>query len=76
MEMSIDEVIKKYKNDAEWERSHNNTDYYEEYEQIAEWLEKYQKIQKTYERFQKDDNYHPVMAWIDVMAVIENGQID
>lgn len=46
MGMTIDEVIKRYKNDAEWERSHNNTDYYEEYKQIAEWLEKYQKIEQ------------------------------
>ncbi len=39
-------------------------------------MRKYQKIQKTYERFQKDDDYHPVMGWLDVMAVIEDGNVE
>jgi hypothetical protein len=55
MGMTIDEVIKKYKNDAEWERIHNNTDYYEEYEQIAEWLEKYQKIEGIVRAYYNDE---------------------
>lgn len=44
--MTIDEAIEKYKNQAEWEHSHNNTDYYEEYEQLAKWLEQLQKIKE------------------------------
>lgn len=68
--MKLDEAITKFKNNAEYERTHGNLQGCLEFRQIAEWLEKYQKIQKTYERFQKDDNYHPVMAWLDVMAVI------
>jgi hypothetical protein len=39
-------------------------------------IDKYQKIQKTYERFQQDDDYHPVMAWLDVMAVIGDGDAE
>ena len=37
MGMTIDEAIEKYKNQAEWEHSHNNMDYCEEYEQLAKW---------------------------------------
>lgn len=62
MGMSIDEVIKKYKNQAEWEHSHNNMDYCEEYEQLAKWLEQLQKIKEIAEKW-KADNFTDGFAW-------------
>ena len=42
-------------------------------DEAIDTMRKYEKIQETYRRFQKDDEYHPFMAWLDVMAVIEDG---
>lgn len=74
MGMTIDEVIKKYKNDAEWERIHNNTDYYVEYEQIAEWLEKYQKIEQIVKTW--DDEENAMILADELREVIEDGNVD
>ena len=41
-----------------------------------EVMRKYQKIQEIYERFQKDGDYYHHMAWLDVMEVIDNGNVD
>ncbi len=44
MGMSIDEAITRYKNNAEYERTHGNLQGCLEFRQLAEWLEQYQKI--------------------------------
>ena len=39
-------------------------------------IRKYQRIQEIYERFQKDGGYYHHMAWLDVMEVVKNGNVD
>ncbi len=44
--------------------------------EAIETMHKYQKIQEIYDRFQKyGDNYHH-MAWLDVMEVVKDGNVD
>ena len=54
MGMTIDKAIIRYKNNAEYERTHGNLQGCLEFRQLAEWLEKYQKITKI------------VNHWVDV----------
>ena len=44
MGMTLDETIKRYKNNAEYERTHGNLQGCLEFRQLAKWLEKLQKI--------------------------------
>jgi hypothetical protein len=41
-----------------------------------EIMRKYKKIQEIYERFQKDGDYYHHMAWLDVVEVLEDGNVD
>lgn len=45
MGTTIDEAIKRYKNNAEYERTHGSLQGCLEFRQLAEWLEQLQKIQ-------------------------------
>ena len=45
MEITIDKAIERYKNNAEYERTHGNLQGCLEFKQLAEWLEKLQKIE-------------------------------
>lgn len=45
MGMKLDEAITRYKNNAEYERTHGNLQGCLEFRQLVEWLEKLQKIQ-------------------------------
>lgn len=47
MEKSIDEAIKRFQSNAEYERTHGNLQGCLEFRQIAEWLEQLQKIDKS-----------------------------
>ena len=77
MGITIDEAIEKYKNQAEWEHSHDNMDYCEEYEQLAKWLEQLQKIKQiAYPlQFCSTDklNHEAIMK---ICEVLENGNVD
>lgn len=44
--LSLDEVIKRYKNNAEYERTHGNLQGCLEFRQLAKWLEELQKIEQ------------------------------
>lgn len=44
--MTIDAAITRYKNNAEFERTHGNLQGCLEFRQLVEWLEKLQKIKK------------------------------
>lgn len=46
MGMSIDEVIRRFQSNAEYERTHGSLQGCLEFRQIAEWLEKLQKIEQ------------------------------
>ena len=43
--MTLDEAIKRYADNAEYERTHGNLQGCMEFKQLAEWLRKYQKIE-------------------------------
>ena len=44
--MTLDEAIKRYVDNAEYERTHGNLQGCMEFKQLAEWLRKYQKIEQ------------------------------
>lgn len=46
MGITIDEAITRYKNNAEYERTHGNLQGCLEFRQLAKWLEKLQKIEQ------------------------------
>jgi hypothetical protein len=46
MGITIEEAITRYKNNAEFERTHGNLQGCLEFRQLAKWLEKYQKIEQ------------------------------
>lgn len=46
MRVSIDAAITKYKNNAEYERTHGNLQGCLEFRQLAKWLEQLQQIQE------------------------------
>lgn len=46
MGMTIDEAITKYKNNAEYERTHGNLQGCLEFRQLTKWLEQLQQIQE------------------------------
>lgn len=46
MGMTIDEAITRYKNNAEYERTHGNLQGCLEFRQLAKWLEQLQQIQE------------------------------
>ena len=56
MEMTIDEAITKYQNNAEYERTHGNLQGCLEFRQLAEWLEKLQKIQEIVNDWQNQND--------------------
>lgn len=57
MGMTIDKAIIRYKNNAEYERTHGNLQGCLEFRQLAEWLEKYQKITKIEQAIQEMMKY-------------------
>lgn len=46
MKITIDEVITRFKHNAEYERTHGSLQGCLEFRQLAEWLEQLQKIQE------------------------------
>ncbi len=73
MGMTIEEAIIRYKNNAEYERTHGNLQGCLEFRQLVEWLSKYQKIEDIVNnRYGK-----PVFKTLDeVIKVVEDGKTD
>lgn len=46
MVMTIGDIIKRYENNAEYERTHGNLQGFLEFKQLVGWLRKYQKIEQ------------------------------
>ena len=44
--MTLEEAVKRYTDNAEYERTHGNLQGCIEFKQLAEWLHKYQKIEQ------------------------------
>ena len=68
MEISIDEVIKRFQSNAEYERTHGNLQGCLEFRQLAEWLEQLQKI----EQILKDIPYGGETTVRRIQEVIES----
>jgi hypothetical protein len=74
MEMKLDETIERYKNNAEYERTHGNLQGCLEFRQLAEWLEQLQRIEfiLNWREYDVDPNYHTNEDMIDdIRKVIE-----
>lgn len=74
MEMSIEEVITRYKNNAEYERTHGNLQGCLEFRQLAEWLEKLQKIQEIVNSKTTRLSYEE--GFRQIKKVVEDGNVD
>ena len=64
--MTIDEAITRYKNNAEYERTHGNLQGFLEFKQLAKWLEQLQKIEQIY----KDYCFPTKINTFDAMEMI------
>lgn len=47
---NVEEAITRYKNNAEYERTHGNLQGCLEFKQLVKWLEKYQKMQEVLDK--------------------------
>ena len=68
MEMSIEEAIKRFQSNAEYERTHGNLQGCLEFRQLAEWLEQLQKIEQIVNA--EFEEYHPLDRNIYRLALI------
>ena len=68
----IDEAIKRFQSNAEYERTHGNLQGCLEFRQLAEWLRKYHKIAQIL----KDIPYGGDATLKRIQEVIEDGKID
>jgi hypothetical protein len=75
MGMSIDEAIIRYKNNAEYERTHGNLQGCLEFRQLAKWLEKLQKIQEILRWNDAPSPYYKPDGQLfrEICEVIEDG---
>ncbi len=55
--MTGEEAIERYKNNAEYERTHGNLQGCLEFRQLAEWLESIDKIRAEINRKIQEENY-------------------
>jgi hypothetical protein len=63
---TIDEAIKRFQSNAEYERTHGNLQGCLEFRQLAEWLEKLQEIEEIYKKWNEvnDFSYKNAMQMI------------
>lgn len=73
MGMTIEEAIRRYKNNAEYERTHGNLQGCLEFRQLAEWLSKYQKIQEIVTKWHNDMSVKTSMAMTEIEEVVKDG---
>lgn len=53
--MKIDEAITRYKNNAEYERTHGNLQGFLEFRQLYKWLKELRAYRKMYHKEHEDD---------------------
>ena len=73
MGMKLDEAIERYKNNAEYERTHGNLQGCLEFRQLAKWLEQLQKIEQIMKK--RYGRYHIEIVQ-EIKEVIEDGNDD
>ena len=75
MGMTIDDAIKRYESNAEYERTHGNLQGCLEFRQLVEWLRKYQKIVQIMVRT-VDDGTSMYDTLQEIEEVIADGNDD
>ena len=73
MGMSIEEAIKRFQSNAEFERTHGNLQGCLEFRQLTEWLEKLQKIEEIYKNEYKNYKIGDRGFSKEVRKVLEDG---
>lgn len=76
MGRKIDEAITRYKNNAEYERTHGNLQGCLEFRQLAKWLEELQKIEQIYLKWNRNYDISTSDAWTELIGVLEDGYDD
>lgn len=71
--MTIEETITRYKNNAEYERTHGNLQGCLEFRQLAKWLEKYQKIAELYDYWQSSKCEYTISCMENIGKVLKDG---
>lgn len=79
--MSIDETITRYKNNAEYERTHGNLQGCLEFRQLVEWLEQLQKIKQIVDKWNEGIYDDEGLSHTEVMELVsdevyEDGNVD
>ena len=74
MGMTIDEAITRYKNNAEYERTHGSLQGCLEFRQLAEWLEQLQKIEEIVNSKTTRVSYE--VGFRQIKKVVEDGNDD
>lgn len=73
MGITIEEAITRYKNNAEYERTHGNLQGCLEFRQLAKWLGQLQKIEELMRGW---NNFNSYERMCDIYEVVENGNVD
>lgn len=74
MAMSIEETIKRFQNNAEYERTHGNLQGCLEFKQLVEWLRKYQKIEEAINRLKNiNDHTTSIDLLFEIKEIVEDG---
>lgn len=79
--MSIDEAIKRYNDNAEYERTHGNLQGCLEFRQLAKWLEQLQKIKEIVDKWNEGIYDDEGLCHTEVLEMIsdevyEDGNVD
>lgn len=78
--MTLYEGIKRYTDNAEYERTHGNLQGCLEFRQLAEWLKELRKYRNVRRILSQNriatDSYGEVVLWSDIKRVLEEVQDD
>ena len=76
MGMTIDETIKRFQRNAEYERTHGSLQGCLEFRQLAEWLRRYQKIEEIVNTWHHDIEAKDFECMAEIADVVEDGNDD
>ena len=72
MGMRLDEAIERYKNNAEYERTHGNLQGCLEFRQLAKWLEQLQKIKQIVDKWNEGIYDDEGLSHTEVMELVSD----
>lgn len=74
--MTLEEAIKRFNNNAEYERTHGNLQGCLEFRQLAEWLEKLQKVEQVLNNWKEMGYNENDGLYTLISEVVEDGKND